>query len=247
VTSVADPAAFTDPYLETYTRVPRAGPGVCRVCHSGPNDDYAVCYSCDVTMNQVTYPTELVVPISLYEIPGQLHHVLRYYKDGPAATVLRNQVAAILARFIGLHQRCIEEALSAQVQSIMTVPSTRSPLRSGVHPLELAVRQIGSHSELFQAGIKRGEGPVRHLVASDQAFVVETDVRGLTILLIEDTFTTGARAQSASSALMLAGAARVAVLTVGRVIYPSHNDNCQRIWRAARAHPFDFGRCCLES
>ena len=62
---VVDPAEYTDPYLETYTQVPKAGPGVCRVCHGGPNDDYAICFSCGHTMSQVTFPTELVVPISL--------------------------------------------------------------------------------------------------------------------------------------------------------------------------------------
>jgi phosphoribosylpyrophosphate synthetase len=197
-------------------------------------------------MSQVTFPADLVVPISLYEIPGQLHHVLRNYKSGPAANFLRTQVAAMLARFIGLHHGCFEAALATSIQAAMIVPSTRSPQRTGAHPLQLAVRQVSHLNELDIAALKRGSGAVDHRLASDHAFVVEADVRGLTVLLVEDTFTTGARAQSASSALRLAGAARVSVLTVGRVIDPGHNDNCQRIWRQARAQPFDFSRCCLE-
>jgi hypothetical protein len=246
VIRVVGPAEYTDPYLETYTQVPKAGPGVCRVCHSGPNGDYAICFSCGHTMSQVTFPTELVVPISLYRIPGQLHHVLRIYKDGPAATVLRNQVAAMLARFMGLHRGCIERALEAAIDAVMTVPSTRLPSRTGVHPLQRTVQQVSSLNELHRAGLRRGPAPVGHLLANDRAFSVETDVSGLTILLVDDTFTSGARAQSAASALVFAGAARVSVLAVGRVIDPTYNDNCQRIWRWARRRPFDFSVCCLE-
>jgi len=243
---LANPAEYTDPYLETYTQVPAAGRGVCTVCHSGPNGDYTTCYSCGLTMSQVTYPTSLVVPISLYEIPGQLHHVLRNYKDSPAATLFRNQVAAILARFMGLHQGCIERALGAPIDAVMTVPSTRSPSRPGIHPLQLAVQQVPNLDNFHRTGLGRSSGTVDHNHANDYAFVVESDVQGLNIVLIEDTFTTGARAQSASSALRLAGAACVAVLTVGRVIYPTYNDNCERIWREGRSRPFDFERCCLE-
>jgi hypothetical protein len=243
---VVGPAEYTDPYLETYTQVPKAGPGVCKVCHSGPNDEYTVCFSCDHTMNQVTFPTELVVPISLYSVPGQLHHVLRNYKDGPAAPVLRNQVAAMLARFMGLHRGCIERALGAPIDVVMTVPSTRLPIRTGVHPLQLAVQQVSSLNDLHRVGLRRGPAPVGHLLANDRAFGVEIDVSGLTILLVDDTFTSGARAQSAVSALVFAGAARVSVLTVGRVIDPTFNDNCQRIWRWARRRPFNFSKCCLE-
>jgi predicted amidophosphoribosyltransferase len=243
---VANSTEFTDPYLETYTQVPPVGRGVCGICHSGPNDAYTICYSCDLTMSQVAHPNRLIVPISLYAIPGQLHHVLRNYKDGPAATILRTQVAAMLTRFIRLHQTCIEEALGAPIDVLMTVPSTRSPARPGVHPLELAVEQSRRLRTLHRSGLRRSTGSVGHRNANDEAFAVTLDVEDLTVLLVEDTFTTGARAQSASSALRLAGATRVAVLTVGRVIDPNFNSNCERIWGRARAEPFDFDVCCLE-
>jgi hypothetical protein len=246
VSPVANSTEFTDPYLETYTQVPPAGSGVCSVCHSGPGDGYTICYSCDLTMSQVTHPTTLIVPISLYQIPSQLHHVLRNYKDSPAADYLRTQVAAILTRFTRLHQSCIEQALGSPIDALMTVPSTRSPARPGIHPLQRAVQQSRSLAALHVAGLQRGPGSVGHRYANDQAFTVSVDVTGLTILLVEDTFTTGARAQSAASALMLSGASNVAVLTVGRVIDPDFNSNCERIWRRARAQPFDFDVCCLE-
>lgn len=64
------------------------------------------------------------------------------------------------------------------------------------------------------------------------------------VLLVDDTFTTGARAQSAASSPARAGARVVAVLTIGRVIDPDWNDNCREIWRHAEDRPFPFESCC---
>jgi hypothetical protein len=40
-------------------------------------------------MRQVTRPLSLIVPISLYQAPGQLWKVLRDYKDGRTAGLRR--------------------------------------------------------------------------------------------------------------------------------------------------------------
>jgi hypothetical protein len=49
------------------------------------------------------------------------------------------------------------------------------------------------------------------------------------ILLIDDTFTSGARLQSAASALALAGATVVAAFTLGRFIRPDYNVESQEL------------------
>jgi adenine/guanine phosphoribosyltransferase-like PRPP-binding protein len=85
-----------------------------------------------------------------------------------------------------------------------------------------------------------------HNVACDTGFVAAPDVRGARILLVDDTFTTGARAQSAASALQLAGARVIAVMPIGRVIDPSHGEHALAYWTRCSRKPFDFGRCCLE-
>lgn len=187
------------------------------------------------------------MPISLYEIPGQLHHVLRSYKDAPAAETraeLRVRVAALLLRLVAEHGDCIARAAGAGWDRIATVPSSREA--GGLHPLEQAIEMAVSLRERHERLLRPGKGELAHLVANDRGFEVVRDVRGKRILLVDDTFTTGARMQSAASALQLAGAHVVAGVVVGRVIRPDFSEETRRLWEAARAQTFRFDRCCLE-
>ncbi|HEY8200014.1 MAG TPA: hypothetical protein VII47_01535 [Actinomycetota bacterium] len=68
-----------------------------------------------------------------------------------------------------------------------------------------------------------------------------------TRVLLDDTFTSGARAQSAASSLHLAGAHVIAMVPIGRVINPGFSDEAATLLRRAREAPFDFNACCLES
>jgi predicted amidophosphoribosyltransferase len=244
---VAEPFGYTEPYLQIYRPVPRAGPGVCRVCHSGPGNGQHLCPSCLLTTEQVTKPTMTVVPISLYRTPGPLWQVLRAYKDGPAPAraALTTHIAAVIARFTGTHLRCLDGVLGGAADLVTTVPSTRADTRRGAHPLQTAVRSVASLARLHAPLLTGGPAAAGHGQADDRAFRVTQPVHGARVLVIDDTFTTGARAQSAASALHLTGAAAVAVLTIGRVIWPEWNDNCRHIWDRACERPFTFERCCL--
>lgn len=241
------PARYTDPYLHTYRPVPSAGPGVCEICHSGPNTGYDVCLSCSRTMEQVSCPTASVVPVSLYTVPSQLWHVLRSYKDAPppAATVLATQVAAIIGRFTARHMTCISELMDAEPSVVTTVPSTRVNPTPGEHPLAVAVRRNTHLAPLHRHVLTRGPDAAGHNQASDRVFISTRRLDGEPVLLIDDTFTSGARVQSAASALYLAGAAAVTAVVIGRVINPDWNDNCRRIWDEASTTPFNFDECCL--
>ncbi|MFE9690563.1 hypothetical protein [Micromonospora sp. NPDC005806] len=238
---------YTEPYLGIFRQPPLAGEGVCGVCHTGTGPGYSTCYSCFVTRSQVSLPTENVVPISLYQVQSQLWHVLRYYKDGNTAQ--RGQfgtiVAATIARFTAAHWACISSLTGGEPTRVTTVPSTRPVPRPGGHPLVQAVSRVPHLIDLYQPVLVRGPGAVGHVRASDDAFVVTDDVEGHRVLLVEDTFTSGARTQSAASALQLAGAAGVVAVTVGRVIDPGWNENCQRVWAGARRGTFSFDHCVI--
>lgn len=244
---MATTAPYTDPYLHDYTTVPAAGPGVCTVCRSGPGPGYAVCFSCQEVMRQVSHPVMKVVPISLYTLNSQLWHVLRYYKDGSgrSAELLATQVAAILARFTTRHLRCVSTVLGGDPTVVTSVPSTRAQARLGRHPLQRAIMRVGRLAPLYRPLLARGPVYVDHHLADDQAFAVPRPLGGERVLLLDDTLTTGARLQSAASALHLHGASAVAAVVVGRVIDPDWNENCRRIWDQARETQFTFDQCCL--
>jgi predicted amidophosphoribosyltransferase len=244
---MASAAEYTDPYLHTYTPVPAAGLGVCVVCHSGPNAGYDTCYSCTAVRQQVSRPTRTVVPISLYALNSQMWHVLRNYKDGtgPSTELLAMQVAAIIARFTAQHLACVTALLGGQPDVVTTVPSTRVQSRPGRHPLETAVTRVSRLTALHAPLLVRGPAPVHHNSADEDAFIVSRRLSGKRVLVVDDTLTTGARLQSAASALHRSGAAAVAGIVVGRVINPDWNDNCRRIWDDARAIQFSFDQCCL--
>lgn len=240
-------AEFTDPYVRTLTPVPPTKEGVCDVCHGAPNAGFTTGYSCAQTVGQVSRPLGLIVPISLYEVPGQLHYVLRNYKDGYTESVraeLRLRVAALLWRFLSEHGEHIAEAAGGPWDLITSVPSTQP--REGGHPLEVAIHLARRLAEQYEPTLERGGGFLGHNQASDSGYRVTGDVAGSKILLVDDTFTSGARVQSAASALSLAGANVLAAVPIGRVINPSYNEQARALWDAARSHAFDFSRCCLD-
>lgn len=211
---------------------------------------------------QLSRPCPRVVPVSLYRIPGPLHQVLRRYKDGVTAAARRHDalvVAALLARFLAGHGHCLASGTKGHGSSpgpgrppgrpwdlVTIVPSSMG--RPGIHPLELALTSVpwlaAQHRTVL---VPAGASPLGHNRASDDAFSVCQPVAGARVVILDDTFTTGARAQSAASALALAGADVVAIVPVGRVIDPGWGPHVATWWAQREALPYDFERCCLEA
>lgn len=236
---------IAEPLASICTAVPREADGVCRWCHGRPNPGYTLCYSCEQTRWQVSKPCGLIVPVSLYEIPSQLHFVLRHYKTGVHPGRQRDlalQMAALLSHFILRHRACITAAAGADWQVITNVPSTS---RAGEHPLVTALRRIPDVFATYEALLERGPATIDHTRADDDGYRAIRRLDGVRVLLVDDTLTSGARAQSAASALSNAGADVVAIVPVGRVINPGWQDN-QAWWDAQRRVGFSFRTCCLE-
>jgi hypothetical protein len=182
------------------------------------------------------------VPISLYSIPSQLHHVLRHYKDAPRAG-LDVQAICMLMYFLALHQECIESVGGAW-DFVTNVPSSSG--RSGTHPLVKAMAKVPALHAQYRDVLTRGPGNLGHLIASDDGFTVTAPIHGQRVLLVDDTYTSGARAQSAASAIALAGGIVSAVVPVGRVINPQFSPTTKDYWSTCAASPFDWAVCCVH-
>lgn len=240
---MATAVELTDPYVHIFTRVPPIGPGICPICHRPPNADFRLCWSCEQTTSQVARPIERVIPISLYEVGGQLHRWLRGYKDDADSTLrtrLTLRIAATLGRFLAHHGECIAPA---GWDVITTVPSTGA--RSGIHPLVRALSLIQPYGDQHQTLLERGSVTISHNRPSDNGFVT-TGTVGQRVLLVDDTFTSGARLQSAASRLQLDGATVVGAVVIGRVLDRAYGERSERIWEIAGSEIFSFNTCCLE-
>jgi hypothetical protein len=174
--------------------------------------------------------------------------VLRSYKREDYPTRVRDpfrlQVSALLARFLWQHGDCIRGAAGEEWDTITIVPSSQG--RTGPHPLEEAIRMFPFLGDQYHSLLAPGEVKADHNQASDHAYVVTADVASQRLLLVDDTFTSGARAESAASALQLAGAHVVAMVPIGRVIKREFSEESGALLDRAREEPFDFDVCCLE-
>jgi predicted amidophosphoribosyltransferase len=190
-------------------------------------------------------PAERVVPISLYRTGDNLWHALRRYKDGRDPQLRRRlgrRLGRLLSGFLRRHLGCIAPGVSPDWR-ITVVPPTRR--RSQRHPLEKVVRRSFWLRRRYVRTLRTATAP-GHNAASDTAFKVIRDVGGLQLLVVDDTFTTGASVQSAVSALRLAGAQVVAVVVIGRVVNPDATPEEAELWAATRKMPWRLNKCCME-
>ncbi|MEW9533620.1 ComF family protein [Microbispora sp. NPDC049125] len=245
----------TERYINLYRNVPAARPGVCRICHSGPNDSsYVVCDGCRDTMKNVRRPTSHVVPVSLcVKKDDQLYDIVSrsgtqsLRRRGPDRTAL---LAATISRFYAAHALCLKRVAGGDFTMVTTVPSTRSgePLPA-FHPMPKAIQMIAALKDLYRPVLwpDVGAAVVAPRESNEYAFKAMGRIDGEVVLLVDDIFVTGAHVQSAASALHRAGAASVTALVVARLINPEYNRANSAIWTQASAEPFSFDRCCLCS
>jgi hypothetical protein len=147
----------------------------------------------------------------------KLAHNLWIYKSalagaGPARAALK----ALLLVFLRDHCGCAWRLAGGGAPThLAVVPSTRG--RPGPHPLQAVVAPSFALPWAHLAIRARPEPPD----ADDRdlnldLFTASQRLPHARVLLLDDTWTTGSRAQSATAALKLAGATRVVVVVLGR-------------------------------
>lgn len=235
----ADLRRSTDALASELVVVPADATDVCPMCRSWRERTYELCNNCEQAFNDLSAPCRLVVPISLYAKPSPLRDRLTYYKDPeePAHARYPSEVAAIVERFFYEHGERLRKRTGGW-DGICIVPSES---RRPPHPLGEALHGISArYVEVPKVLLIRGPGLLGHRVLSDDAFLPAEDVRDRRLLVLDDVYTTGARAQGAASALALAGAEVVAVVVVGRRVNPSWRPGVQALWDRQAALNYDF-------
>lgn len=227
------------PY-ETFMLPPRAGDGVCARCFNF-TDGYHHCYSC-IHRGRVL---SAVSPISYSVAHEQLHHALASYKRlaGAAGRRLAVQLAAVLWRYLDAHEACLARAVGVDAFPVLTTVPSGDASRDQRHALRWIVGEVVRPTRTrHERLLSRSSADVGPREFSPNKFVAERSLSGEPVLLIDDTWTTGANAQSAAAALQAAGAGPVAALVIGRHVNRDWHQNDQKL-RALP--PFDWDLCAV--
>jgi len=200
-----------------------------------------MCFTCRQTAHLLGTPLSPVLPVRLCVLPGPLYTVLMGYKEGPVAEARRHfalLVRALLDDFLASHAPCVAAAAGGAPGLALPVPSSARPGQAPLH----GVQGLGGIVERGLAGTRwvpealvRTAAPVGHMRPHREAFAVPAAARrlvtGRRIVLVDDLYVSGARAQSAAAALRLAGAPAVAIVVLGRVLRPDRVDLHARFLR----------------
>ncbi|TCK20352.1 hypothetical protein [Pseudonocardia endophytica] len=227
------------------------GPGHCAVC-TGPTGapGFLACQQC--SRQRAEFGSELadlVVPLAYVQgwmsPPHQSQHHVRRYKSlfHPSARCAED-LELMVAAASAIHGPCI--ASEVGWWDVLTfVPSVT---RCGVdHPVVGLARRVFDHGRRVDRVVL---APTDDLSTVDRrpqrgAFTMPADhaaaVRGRHVLVVDDTWVSGAKAQSAALTLKAVGASRVTILCVGRWL--SHQWDEHRRLIDSGLPPYDALAC----
>jgi hypothetical protein len=248
---VATVFELSEPYRNHLIPVLPPGRAVCAVCWTAVPPDFRLCFQCNAARSEFGRGlANVVVPIALAVKREQLAHELWHYKydvDPSVRSRLTTRLGAVLWRFLGQHEKHIAEAVGVPEFGIVTtVPGTSQ--REGNHPLEYIVGTlVGQTKDRYEPllALRQGGAAPLHSFAADRYLAMRALQGEPAVLLIDDTWTTGGNAQSAALALRAAGAAKVAIVVIGRHFDRSFRD-CEAYYQQAKSIRFTWDSCCLE-
>jgi hypothetical protein len=197
-----------------------------------------VCFACRSVSRRLGFPLVPVLPVRLCPLPGPLYTVLMGYKESPVREARRRFSAMVRTLFreflLGEADR-VESIVGGPFDVVLPVPSSSRP---GPPPLaqveglgaDVAAAFPGAHwaPRLLcrDAGADGARG-LGHMRPDAAAFRLgETDrpaLDGMRVLLLDDAYVSGARSQSAATALRAAGAAVPVIVPLGRVLRPDRS------------------------
>jgi hypothetical protein len=229
--------------LTIYPPEPAGQPGVCAVCRGPAGPGFARCYQCgqhDLLGRGLL--ADAVVPIS-YAVKGTAFAagLWRYKSWRPPDPAARTALLALLLTFLHDHGRCVWRHAGMPAPGRLAVVPTGCG-RPGPHPL---LEMAAPYLRLPVTGLvirpgEQGRDP------NPDRFTAERIRPGASVLLLDDSWVSGASAQSAAAALKHAGARHVAVVVLGRHVDPTGRLSVPLAARLT-PRPYDPDRCAAHS
>lgn len=223
--------------------------GLCLVCTGPAGRGRQRCYHCSLHVQCAGDSlADLVVPVT-YALKGSQHaRQLWHYKYAGRPTTIGGSKAAasaglsllaLLLVFLRDHGNCLWRRASwhARPTHLAVVPSARS--RPGPHPLRTLIEPY-LRRPWAEMSAEADDQRTREL---DPGRFTSAPVPGARVLLMDDTWTTGASAQSAAMALRRAGARSVVTVVIGRhlSLAPAELANF-----GPASMPFSFASCAVH-
>jgi hypothetical protein len=204
-------------------------------------------------------PLAPVFSVRSCPVPSPLYAVLMGYKESAVGEARRRfapMVRTLFGEFLLAHGPCVTACAGGPIALVLPVPSSHRPNGSPLGRVEglgaaACTPFPGAHWSPHL--LDRAGAPVGHMRPAASAFRVSPRARaaltGRPIVLIDDTYVSGARAQSAAAALRRAGAGPTVIVALGRVLRPDrvalHAEFLRACTSEARRPPAPEGaRCC---
>jgi predicted amidophosphoribosyltransferase len=190
----------------------------CTVCGTPTDPRYEACYKCNDRRRSRADMADRVGFVIYAWDSGQPGRLMYGYKDTPGASHSRI-VQALLTYAVAAHWPCISAPFGPP-DAWTTVPSLKR--RPGTHPLEtIAASFLRSIPQVKVAATQNPRDPREVRPAN---FIVPP-ISSQHVLVLEDSWVTGARVQSVTAALKAAGVRHVTAICVARWLSAGFSKN----------------------
>lgn len=215
---------------------------VCDLCLGPVNPGYSRCFGCHrLTTSTTAVPDELltrVVPMTTAISPSPWYTRLATYKTFRAD--YQPTLAALAHTFLRSNGAAIQELLGGRADCITIVPSKRG-ISYEEQPFRRVLSLVSSIEEKLVHGLNYRPDANYERQRYDPAWFEKgrSKIAGRRVLLLEDTWASGATCLSAAGALLGYGARSVVALPIARIITETFwSEHTPEYLDAARA-PYD--------
>lgn len=219
----------------------------CAICTREVDSGYHLCFKCRMHRGQHEVPgwpgspdhltSDLVVPLT-YAVQGHQAYLDMFkYKDDVSIEAAQRRLTLLTALFVVTHGSCIDRVTNYPVTCLAVLPSLTG--RPGPHPLETLARLLPQtwHRIQLSAASNLPADRNERREANPAFYHCPYDLTGHHVVLLDDTWVTGGHAQGAAVRLRNAGAARVTILVLARMLKTDFGPTAEFVRKYNLPHP----------